>query len=158
MLTGVDPRWIALLVVAALIVVLLVTLRRPRYPAGTSVLKPSPYASTGALPDDVRTEIDRLVASDQKIKAIKVLRTAVPGLSLKDGKDVVDAWHRTGEAALLARLSGPSDAELSPEALTEIDDYIAAGKPIRAIKSVREQTGWGLVDAKQWVDARTAGR
>jgi len=154
MLTGVDRQWIVLLVVAVLIVVL-VALRRPRYPERSS----SSRAAAGALPlpDDVRNEIDGLVASDQKIKAIKVLRTAVPGLSLKDGKDVVEAWHRTGEAGLAARLAGPGEPDLAPEVLTEIDDYLAAGKPIQAIKVVREHTAWGLVDAKQWVDARTNG-
>jgi len=155
MLTGVDPQWIALLVVAVLIVVM-AALRRPRYPEGSSSSRRA-AASALPLPDDVRNEIDGLVASDQKIKAIKVLRTAVPGLSLKDGKDVIDAWHRTGEAGLAARLAGPGEPDLAPEVLTEIDDYLAAGKPIQAIKVVREQTGWGLVDAKQWVDARKAG-
>jgi ribosomal protein L7/L12 len=155
MLTSVDRQWIVLLVVAVLIVVM-ITLRRPRYPEGSSS---SSRAAAGALPlpDDVRTEIDRLVASDQKIKAIKVLRTAVPGLSLKDGKDVIESWHRTGEAGLAARLAGPGEPGLAPEVLTEIDDYLAAGKPIQAIKVVREHTAWGLVDAKQWVDARTNG-
>jgi len=154
MLTDVDRQWIVLLVVAVLIVVM-VALRRPRYPEGFS----SSRSAAGALPlpDDVRNEIDGLVAVDQKVKAIKVLRTAVPGLSLKDGKDVIDAWHRTGEAGLAARLAGPGEPDLAPEVLTEIDDYLAGGKPIQAIKVVREQTGWGLVDAKQWVDARKAG-
>jgi ribosomal protein L7/L12 len=152
MLTGVDRQWIVLLVVAVLIVVL-VALRRPHYPEGSS-------SSQGALPlpDDVRNEIDGLVASNQKIKAIKVLRTAVPGLSLKDGKDVIDAWHRTGEAGLAARLAGPGEPDLAPEVLTEIDDYLAAGKAIQAIKVVREHTDWGLVDAKRWVDDRNAAR
>ena len=155
MLTGVDRQWIVLLVVAVLIVVM-VALRRPRYPEGSSSSRAA--ASALPLPDDVRNEIDGLVAADQKVKAIKVLRTAVPGLSLKDGKDVVDAWHRTGEAGLAARLAGPGEPDLAPEVLTEIDDYLAAGKPIQAIKVVREHTAWGLVDAKQWVDARTNGR
>ena len=156
MLTSVDPQWIALLVIAVLIVVM-VALRRPRYPEGSSSSSRA-EASALPLPDDVRSEIDRLVASDQKVKAIKVLRTAVPGLSLKDGKDVIESWHRTGEAGLAARLAGPGEPDLAPEVLTEIDDYLAAGKPIQAIKVVREQTGWGLVDAKQWVDARKTGR
>ena len=81
----------------------------------------------------------------------------MPGLSLKDGEDVIDAWHTTDEAGLAARLAGPGEADLAPEVLTEIDDYLAAGKPIQAIKVVREHTGWGVVDAKQWVDDRKAG-
>ena len=51
----------------------------------------TPATGPVKLPDDVRTEIDRLVATGQKIQAIKLLRTSVPGLSLKDAKDRVDA-------------------------------------------------------------------
>jgi ribosomal protein L7/L12 len=40
----------------------------------------------------VRAEVGRLVAADQKISAIKLLREAT-GLGLKDSKDAVDAWR-----------------------------------------------------------------
>ncbi len=68
-------------------------------PAGTS----APLVATGAFPPtrpgdavagldpNVRAEIDRLIAADQKIAAIKLLRKAT-GLGLKDSKDAVEAW------------------------------------------------------------------
>lgn len=39
------------------------------------------------------SEVDRLVAADQQIAAIKLLRTEA-GLGLKQAKDAIDAWPR----------------------------------------------------------------
>jgi ribosomal protein L7/L12 len=162
MLTGVDHPWIVLACVVIVLVAVLVALRRPRY-RDSGPVKPVPPASGPVtLPDDGRAEIDRLVVAGQKIQAIKLLRTSVPGLSLKDAKDRVDAWHTTRGIDLSKPAAGPATADatwagLAPDVVAEIDRYIAGGKLIQAIKLVREHTHWGLVEAKQWVDAR-AGR
>ncbi|GAA4847256.1 hypothetical protein GCM10023221_27490 [Luteimicrobium xylanilyticum] len=160
-----KPSWIALILIVVLIVALVVR-HRPRRPE-TKASRPVPYqpaVQPGTLPDDVRAEIDRLVAEGQKIQAIKVLRTAVPGLSLKDGKDLVDGWaghHGSALSTVGANPSptaDPTELGFTPEALADVDRYLAEGKPIQAIKVAREQTGWGLREAKEWVDVRAASR
>lgn len=49
------------------------------------------------------------------------------------------------------------DKVLDSDAEAEIDGLIENGELIKAIKVLRERTGWGLADAKRWVDKR-AGR
>jgi hypothetical protein len=49
------------------------------------------------------------------------------------------------------RPAGPSS--LSPEALTRIHDALRAGNKIQAIKIMREETGLGLAEAKNAVEA-----
>jgi hypothetical protein len=49
------------------------------------------------------------------------------------------------------RSTGPSS--LSPEALTRIHDALRAGNKIQAIKIMREETGLGLAEAKNAVEA-----
>lgn len=53
-----------------------------------------PHAPTGraALPSAVAAEIDRLVAANQKITAIKIYRDHT-GLGLKESKDAIEAWR-----------------------------------------------------------------
>lgn len=45
----------------------------------------------GELPASVAAEIDRLVAADQKIQAIKIVREQT-GFGLKESKDLVESW------------------------------------------------------------------
>ena len=45
---------------------------------------------------------------------------------------------------------------LAPEDRIEVDALVAAGKPVPAIKRVRELTGLNLADAKRLVDALQA--
>ncbi len=52
----------------------------------------------------------------------------------------------------------PAFPGLSPQALGEIGALVAQGKKIEAIKLVRAQTGMGLKDAKNLVDAIATGR
>lgn len=52
----------------------------------------APVASApDLLPDPVAAEIDRLLASDAKIEAIKLLRENT-GFGLKESKDIIDRW------------------------------------------------------------------
>jgi Ribosomal protein L7/L12 C-terminal domain len=52
----------------------------------------------------------------------------------------------------------PAFPGLSPQARGEIGALVAQGKKIEAIKLVRTQTGMGLKDAKNLVDAIATGR
>jgi len=65
-------------------------------------------------PDSVTVEIR--VTGREKIEAIKALREAVPGLGLKDAKDVVDAAMENG-TAVLTRAASPGQRERLRESL-----------------------------------------
>lgn len=58
-----------------------------------SSITATPSSVRGALPAPVASEVDRLIAGDQKIHAIKLVREHT-GLGLKQAKDVVEAWPR----------------------------------------------------------------
>ena len=65
---------------------------RPGATTPPAIPHPGPGAfSAASLPSDIRAEIDRLVAAEQPISAIKLLREHAR-LSLKDAKDAIDAW------------------------------------------------------------------
>ncbi|MFE7508748.1 hypothetical protein [Promicromonospora sp. NPDC057488] len=53
-------------------------------------------------------------------------------------------------------IEGPVAEGISPEALAEIDRCIWSDRRIEAIKLYREETGQGLLEAKEWVDRRAA--
>ncbi len=59
-----------------------------------------------------------------------------------------DASHRSGEQ--LAAL-------LDERGRAEVEDLLAAGKPIPAVRRVRELTGLRLIDAKRLVDSLQIG-
>jgi ribosomal protein L7/L12 len=142
---------IALVAGALVLNVISVRLRRRD---GARPAAPTPDVS--AIDDSTRSEIDELVADDNKIAAIKRLRTAVPGLGLAEAKARIDAWGTGPFQAVAGDSPATSDADpLDPASLAEIDALIADDQLIPAIKLVRERTGWGLADAKHWVDARS---
>ena len=47
---------------------------------------------------------------------------------------------------------------ISPELAAEVSELTSRGLKIVAIKRLRQGTGWGLVDAKMWVDRDLADR
>ena len=67
------------------------------YVAASTAAVPPPVGR-GVLPPDVIAQIDRLVAADQRIQAIKVFRAAT-GVGLKEAKDRIDAWVARGNAS-----------------------------------------------------------
>jgi ribosomal protein L7/L12 len=191
-LAGMD-LWLWILLAVAIVVLVIVaisvskTIRpKPPEPLGTTYVEPSavgPYSSSPArgprpaapdpLTPDVSAEIDRLVAADPKITAIKVLREH-SGLSLRDAKDQIDAWVPSAPGTMDAvpvSLAGSdlrpagapsyagglptSDAVagLAPDVRAEIDRLVAADQKIAAIKLLREATGLGLRDSKDAVEA-----
>ncbi len=93
------------------------------------------------LPDDV---LDAL-QEGQTIEAIKLLRTAT-GLGLKEAKDVIDA-HQTGHAVAVPIASSIDQLPVS------VLQAIQSGNKIEAIRLLREQTGLGLKEAKDAVEA-----
>ncbi|WP_372968031.1 ribosomal protein L7/L12 [Microbacterium sp.] len=59
--------------------------------AASSSITATPSSVRGALPASVVSEVDRLIAGDQKIHAIKLVREHT-GFGLKQAKDIVEAW------------------------------------------------------------------
>ena len=79
---------------------------------GEAAAPADPFGVPG--PDSVTVEIR--VAGGSRLEAIRALREAVPGLGLKDGKDVVDAALEGG-TAVLTRAATPEQAARIREAL-----------------------------------------
>lgn len=183
--------WILLAVaIVILFVAIAVTLRaiRPKAPEplGTAFAAPSSAApaavptsrgprpaTSDPLTPDVIAEIDGLVAAEQKISAIKVLREH-SGLSLREAKDQIDAWvpstpgtrdatpvslaHSAPRPAGAPSYAGglsvaDAVAHLSPEVRAEVGRLITADQKIAAIKLLREATGLGLKDSKDAVES-----
>jgi ribosomal protein L7/L12 len=95
---------------------------------------------------DHLARVRELAAAGRKIEAIKVQRQYT-GMGLKQAKQFVEALEITGEPPAAPR------AELSLAAMAQVRELMAAGKTIQAVKLVREDTGWGLKQAKNFVDS-----
>jgi ribosomal protein L7/L12 len=98
---------------------------------------------THGLPPEVIDAIRR----GNPIEAIKLLRAR--GLGLAEAKAYIDA-HVRGFAT-------PTAAERATRALPpDAARALARGDKIEAIKLVRAETGLGLKEAKEWVDAQAS--
>jgi len=127
----------------------------------------SATTTVSGLTGDVVAEIDRLVAADQKIHAIKLYRDR-SGVSLKEAKDRIDHWSVSTTAPHLAAVSNATAvhssitpvtptvsavrASLPTAVASDIDRLVAAGSNIAAIKALREHTGLGLKESKTLID------
>lgn len=109
---------------------------RPRPPPG--VVLPPP----GSTPPGLSSVVDALGAG-QKIEAIKRYRE-LTGVGLKEAKDAVEALER-GEAVPVTQTSAAPNAS--------VQDLLREGKKLEAIKLYREQSGLGLKEAKDAVEA-----
>ncbi|AZI59261.1 hypothetical protein EH165_15065 [Nakamurella antarctica] len=102
----------------------------------------------------------RELSVNQKIAAIRLLRDGAPGLGLADAKNMVERLARSSPPPtspppdLLQGYAAqsPSESAVRLEVELEARSLVAAGKKIHAIKVVREETGWSLLDAKEYVD------
>jgi len=92
-------------------------------------------------------ELRGLMAAGRKIEAIKQYRAAT-GVGLADAKDAVEALEH-GKALLK---SEPVDPEIEDQIVALLD----AGRKIVAIKLYRRQTGAGLKEANDLVEALAA--
>ncbi|MET3804218.1 ribosomal protein L7/L12 [Nakamurella sp. UYEF19] len=116
--------------------------------------------------------VRKLAQANQKIAAIRLLRESNPGLGLAAAKVMVDrmaappaspvqtqtADHRTArpdlgksEPVAGAGLT-PSASALPLEVELQVRSLKSADQKISAIKLVREHTGWGLREAKDFVE------
>jgi ribosomal protein L7/L12 len=113
------------------------------------------YHSVADVPAENLAEIRALLVQGNKIQAIKQLRE-LTGLGLKEAKDAVEAMdagsYETTPASSQPS-SQPSSSQFSGQALEEIRSLVEHGNKIGAIKRVRELTGLGLKEAKDYVDS-----
>ena len=90
------------------------------------------------------------LARGQTIEAIKLLREA-RGLGLKEAKDIVDAQLAGAPSSLPA--SSFEQTMPAGALASNVIEALRRGNKIEAIRLVREQTGLGLKEAKDAVDA-----
>ncbi|MBY0552443.1 MAG: ribosomal protein L7/L12 [Candidatus Obscuribacterales bacterium] len=117
----------------------------------SAVQESSPVISaqlTRALPPELplSAEVQRLVAANRKIEAIKQLRSET-GLGLAEAKALIDAMPGESVAEV------PADIGLARSRAKEL---VRAGMRIEAIKLWRESTGADLKTAKDEIDRMSA--
>ena len=101
--------------------------------------------------------IRALVAGDNKIGAIKRVRE-LTGMGLKESKDYVEALPLAALHDLPAAAPHPVvNTNLAAPDLAEVSALLAGGNKIEAIKRLRELTGLGLKEAKDYVEAMPSG-
>jgi ribosomal protein L7/L12 len=97
--------------------------------------------------------ISALVASNHKLEAIKRVRE-LTGLGLKEAKDYVDSLPLVALPDLPTPAAHPVvSANVAAPDMTEVSALLAGGNKIAAIKRLRELTGLGLKEAKDYVEA-----
>jgi ribosomal protein L7/L12 len=82
------------------------------------------------------------------MEAIKLLRSS--GIGLKEAKDAIEAHARGKPAAHAPTFSPAATGQSLPP---NVVDALQKGQKIEAIRLMREQTGLGLKEAKDAVDA-----
>jgi ribosomal protein L7/L12 len=122
-----------------------------RFIRSGSVACPGPEMAGLDLEARVRLRLDR----GQKIEAVKEIRQAT-GFDLKRSKEIVDGLiNGRAFGELMVTQPGASLVSLkqkSPEVAREIEERVAAGKLIEALKLYREATGASLKEAKDEMD------
>lgn len=144
-----DPIVILLALGALLVVGFLlfsVFRRWGTMPASTTI---TPLAQIPSKLDS-DAEIRQLIAQGNKIQAIKRVRE-LTGLGLKEAKDYVDRLPAVAPQEFAAAEPVPSVA--NPAFEQEIRQMLTQRQKIEAIKRVRELTGMGLKESKDYVDA-----
>jgi ribosomal protein L7/L12 len=137
---------IAVLVVAALVLIL-----RARSDGVTTVSSaPPPHAARPGVPGDADGQVQALLAGGNKIGAIKLVRERT-GLGLKEAKDYVEALE-AGRAPPPIPVAEAAAPLATGELDAQVQALLAGGNKIGAIKLVRERTGLGLKEAKDYVD------
>jgi LSD1 subclass zinc finger protein len=117
---------------------------------------PAPHVD----PQQLETEIRQLLASRQKITAIKVYRQAT-AVGLKEAKDAVEAIEAGGrlDASQLMQPASQAAAPVDDDAtFSQATQLIRDGKKIEAIKLLRLQYDLSLKVAKEAADRLDQGQ
>lgn len=90
---------------------------------------------------ELEQQVRMLVSQGRKVSAVKLVREAT-GWGLKQAKDFVD------NVGVAQRASKADQLDVN-----ELRGLVASGRKVQAVKRVRKATGWGLKQAKDFVDA-----
>jgi ribosomal protein L7/L12 len=96
-----------------------------------------------------RERIDEALTAGQMIQAIKLYREFT-GVGLKEAKDAIDAWQSGNPAEAT---SAPAPRGIRPETEREFKRLLEEGKKIEAIRRFRQETGLGLKESKDAIEA-----
>ena len=99
-------------------------------------------------PSKLPPEVLEAVKGGRQIEAIKLLRQST-GLGLADAKQLIDAHARGMPVSVPSGFDRPPLRTLP----SNVTQALQAGNKIEAIRLLREQTGVGLKEAKDAVDA-----
>jgi ribosomal protein L7/L12 len=131
--------------------------RYERRPAEATHAPPMP-ADTEATPDGFPAQAVLALRRGDKIKAIKLLLDANPGLGLREAKDRVERYeHRPAEATHARPM--PAGAEATPDGFpAQAERALRSGNKIEAVKIVRALYKLDLHEALARVDAHLQGQ
>jgi ribosomal protein L7/L12 len=154
-----QPSEVLILLVIGFVVVLGVVLGAvARKPAGRRPVVP---IHDLPLSEETLFRVRQLLGEGKKIQAIKEARESLPGLGLKEAKELVEAieaGHEPPAGDVRLRAGGSHELALRPELLFRIRQLLGERKKIQAIKELRdEQHGLSLKEAKELVEAIEAG-
>ncbi|ABW28494.1 hypothetical protein [Acaryochloris marina] len=100
------------------------------------------------ISDDLRQQVQQLVAAGREITAVKKLRQQ--GMELNEARQYLDALPTPPPTDVL----GPSSRQQNYEQVeAEVRRLLTQDQKIQAIKYVREQWGYGLKAAKAYVES-----
>jgi len=106
-----------------------------------------------AIPPEIDDQLKNLLAKNRKIEAVKLVREHT-NWGLKEAKDYVD------KLALSLKTGGQGQAQAAKPGVNRnllliegrLQALLRENKKVEAVKLVLEQTGWGLKEAKDYVD------
>lgn len=104
--------------------------------------------------NDLENEVRAMLATGNKIVAVKLVRERT-SLGLKEAKDLVDSIESGAPASAPPPLADTTFGNArgdSGDVDAEVRVLLAYDRKIEAIKLVRERTGLGLKEAKDYVE------
>jgi ribosomal protein L7/L12 len=152
-----DPLILIGLGLFVVVVVAIIALRQRNSGITTIASAPPPAqplppsAAPLAPSGDLAMEVRQWLAQNSKIEVIKRVRQRT-NLGLKEAKDYVEAVE-AGQSPTIPASATPPAPSAAGDLNGQILALLAKNQKIQAIKLVREQTGWGLKEAKDYVDA-----
>ncbi|GAB4216050.1 MAG: hypothetical protein OHK0022_56690 [Roseiflexaceae bacterium] len=149
--SGGSFLWIGVAVVLLGGVLLVILLRSRANTTDRPAAPVQPPSANVAINASGLAEVRQLLAAGNKIQAIKVVRDQT-GLGLKEAKDYVEVLERTPHTDLPTVPDAPREAT-DPATDPEVLAHLSRGNKIQAIQRVRELTGIGLKEAKDYVEA-----
>lgn len=121
---------------------------RGRHPLFGRLAQSQPSPSISLDPDfaeALEREARALLAQGRKIEAVKYVREYT-NWGLKEAKDFVDALGNDSSASEVTPVG------ITAEVRAKVHVLVQQGRVIEAVKQVRAATGWGLKEAKDYVD------